>query len=135
MTIINNNAISLPISDSSVTTTAQKSNDNIDINAIVNNLTNLIKNNKMTNIKTACQYFHDTLKGINQKNSNQIMTDFFSQLNSSTDTNDITLLKEVISPAYILYTITRNNLSEYLNKILNESSNFDDDDDEKEIYR
>ncbi|MCW6629046.1 hypothetical protein, partial [Yersinia ruckeri] len=124
-----------PILDSSVTTVTHKSKSNDDINKIIKNLTDTLKNDKNINIKTAIQYIHEHLKGIDQKSSNQIVSEFFSQLNSSTDTNDITLLKEVISPAYTLYTITKNITSEYLNKILNESSNFDDDDDEKEIYR
>ncbi|CNI47179.1 hypothetical protein BI323_16320 [Yersinia ruckeri] len=135
MTIINNYSTSLPILDSSVTTVTHKSKSNDDINKIIKNLTDTLKNDKNINIKTAIQYIHEHLKGIDQKSSNQIVSEFFSQLNSSTDTNDITLLKEVISPAYTLYTITKNITSEYLNKILNESSNFDDDDDEKEIYR
>lgn len=135
MTIINNYSTSLPILDSSVTTVTHKSKSNDDINKIIKNLTDTLKNDKKINIKTAIQYIHEHLNGIDQKSSNQIVSEFFSQLNSSTDTNDITLLKEVISPAYTLYTITKNITSEYLNKILNESSNFDDDDDEKEIYR
>ncbi|EKN4694496.1 hypothetical protein ABF228_001007 [Yersinia ruckeri] len=135
MTMINNYSTSLPILDSSVTTVTHKSKSNDDINKIIKNLTDTLKNDKKINIKTAIQYIHEHLNGIDQKSSNQIVSEFFSQLNSSTDTNDITLLKEVISPAYTLYTITKNITSEYLNKILNESSNFDDDDDEKEIYR
>ncbi|EKN4182895.1 hypothetical protein [Yersinia ruckeri] len=135
MTIINNYSTSLPILDSSVTTVTHKSKSNDDINKIIKNLTDTLKNDKKINIKTAIQYIHEHLNGIDQKSSNQIVSEFFSQLNSSTDTNDITLLKEVVSPAYTLYTITKNITSEYLNKILNESSNFDDDDDEKEIYR
>ncbi|AKA39337.1 hypothetical protein AXW38_13595 [Yersinia ruckeri] len=135
MTMINNYSTSLPILDSSVTTVTHKSKSNDDINKIIKNLTDTLKNDKKINIKTAIQYIHEHLNGIDQKSSNQIVSEFFSQLNSSTDTNDITLLKEVVSPAYTLYTITKNITSEYLNKILNESSNFDDDDDEKEIYR